>query len=213
MFRWRLAVITLLLGLIGLPVALPLIRLLAMADAWRGLREGARLTELAINTLRLIGLTLALSLPAGVVLAVLLYRTDLPCRRLFRSFLLLSLFVPLPLFASGWQAAVGSGGWLAWPAWNRPARRRPGLWLRRLDLGGSWGQGVASAAWIHAAGALAVGRAAGRAGAALGRADLEEDALTAAGPGRVLWRVTLPRARAAIVAAAAWVGLSRPRPK
>src|SRR5262249_6811021 len=36
---------------------------------------------------------------------------------------------------------------------------------------------------------------------------LEEEALLSAGPGRVLWRVTLPRCRAAVAAAALWVGL------
>jgi iron(III) transport system permease protein len=148
--------------------------------------------------------TLALALPVGVAGAVLLYRTDLPGRRLFLFLVLLTLFIPLPLFASGWQAILGAGGLLPAPFWNP---------VRSTEVTGSglswspWGQGLGSAIWIHAQAALPwvillVGQ-----GLQWVEPELEEDALLSTSPGRVLLRVTLPRARAAIAAAAVWTAL------
>ena len=93
---------------------------------------------------------MAATVPLGTAAAVLLYRTDLPFRRTFRFLTILALFVPLPLFASGWQAVLGSTGWLPLalvePAPSRRrqrhrARRRLGAVgsghrLRRLDSRG-----------------------------------------------------------------------------
>ena len=59
--------------------------------------DSDRLLALAKNTLLLLVGTLALSLPLGVLGAALLYRTDLPLRRLLRFLTVLTLFVPLPL--------------------------------------------------------------------------------------------------------------------
>src|SRR5205085_83788 len=81
--------------------------------------------------LALAGGTLALTLPAGIVLAALLYRSDLPGRVALRRLNVVALFVPLPLFATAWQAAVGVTG---------PAR--------------PWATGLAAAVWVHAAAAL-----------------------------------------------------------
>ncbi len=70
-----------------------------------------------------------------------------------------------------------------------------------------WGQGIGSAIWIHAAAALPwvillVGQ--GLSGV---ERELEEDAWTLMPAWRVLGRVTLPRAAAALAAAALWVSL------
>src|SRR5438045_3430061 len=70
-----------------------------------------------------------------------------------------------------------------------------------------WAQGLPAAVWIHAVAALPwviliVGQ-----GLCWVETELEEDALTVAGPWRVLRAVTLPRARAALWAAAIWVAL------
>jgi iron(III) transport system permease protein len=203
---WRLAVGLVLAALIATPLLAPLAVLLADAAAWRGGLEAGRLLGLARNTLLLIGGTLALAVPVGVAGAVLLYRTDLPWRRALRGLTVLTLFVPLPLFASAWQAVLGSGGWLPLALWNAPRPAEPAF-----GSGGSswtpWGQGIGSAVWIHAAAAvpwviLLVGL--GLCGVERG---LEEDALTAARPWRVILRVSLPRAGAAIAAAALWVAL------
>ena len=213
MARWRLGVALLLLVLIALPVAWPVGWLLADRDAWQSWREAPRLLELTLNTLYLVAGTVApAAVPLGTIFAVFLYRTDLPGRRLFRFCLLLALFVPLPLFASGWQAVLGSGGWLPWSAWNGPRAADPSF-----DSPGSipapWGRGTGSAIMIHAAAGLPwvvmiVGLGLRRV-----ERELEEDALTVAPPIRVLWRVTLPRCRATVAAAARCGLLCKPQRK
>jgi iron(III) transport system permease protein len=186
------------------PLALPLVRLGTDAAAWPSWVEADRLRALAGNTAWLVGGTLALSLPPGVAAAVLLYRTDLPLRRTFRFFALLTLFIPLPLFASGWQTVLGSGGWLPLALWNAP----------RSDIFGPdsaawtpWGQGLGSAVWIHAVAGLPwVILLAGQGLLGVERS-LEEDAWTVLPAWRVLLRVSLRRAGASVAAAALWVGL------
>jgi iron(III) transport system permease protein len=142
---------------------------------------------LAGNTAALVTGTLALALPAGVLGAVLLFRTDLPLRRFWRFLTVLTLFIPLPLFAAAWQAALDAAGW--------PLIGAPAL------------QNLAAAVWVSAVGGLPwlvliIGQ-----GLAWVEPELEEDALTNARAWRVLWRVTLPRCRGAILAAALWVAL------
>ena len=122
-----------------------------------------------------------MTVPLGTAAAVLLYRTDLPFRRTFRFLTLLALFVPLPLFTSGWQAVLGSGGWLPLAWWNPP---RPGADSATAPGGvwAPWGQGIGSAVWIHAAAALPWVILVVGLGLSGVERDLEEDALTAAGP-------------------------------
>jgi iron(III) transport system permease protein len=204
--KWRLAVAAVLAALVAAPLCLPAGQLLTEPDAWRAWSDGPRLLSLAGNTLLLVCGTLALCLPAGVAGAVLLYRTDQPLRRTLRSLVLLTLFVPLPLFTSGWQSAVGGGGWLPLRWWNKP-RPEDTAFASGGTVWTPWGQGIGTAVWVHAAAGLPwvvwlVGRG-------LRRVDreLEEDALTAARPWRVLVRVSLPRASASIAVAALWVAL------
>src|SRR4051794_11593906 len=103
----RLAVASLLLLVVGLPLLLPFASLF-----------DARVVLLTRNTAVLVLLVLALALPAGVLLAVLLERTDLPGRRVGWALLTTSLFVPLPLVVSGWQGVVGAGGFAPLAAWG-----------------------------------------------------------------------------------------------
>jgi iron(III) transport system permease protein len=194
MNRWRFALAALLLLIVGVPLALPLGEALLDLPAWPLWSERVRFLELAGNTLRLVAGTLTLALPAGIGGAVLLYRTDLPLRRELRGLVILTLFVPLPLFASGWQAALGSGGLLS-------------FFSAETSIWTPWDQGLRAAIWIHAVAGLPwivwlVGR-----GLCWVEPELEEDALTALPPWRVLWHVTLRRSWAAIGAAALWVGL------
>jgi iron(III) transport system permease protein len=188
--RWRVGALPLLLLLVAAPLAFPLFDLLRHPHAFAAL--GAGTLDLARNTVLLVVGTLALSVPVGVAAAALLYRTDLPLRRGLRFVILLILFVPLPVVTSAWQATLGSGGWLA-------------LW--RYAPGRPWASGLGPAIWIHALAALPwvvllVGQ-----GLRCVEGELEEEALLAAGPWRVFWRVTLPRCRGVIAAAALWVGL------
>jgi iron(III) transport system permease protein len=206
MARWRLAVALALGLLVALPLGVPLGQLLATPAAWGAWAEAGRPLALARNTALLVAFTLALSLPAGVAGAVLLYRTDLPGRRWLRLLVLLTLFVPLPLFTSGWQAVVGPGSWLPLAVWSPPRPEEPASPATGAAWA-PWGQGVGSAAWVHAVAGLPwvvllVGQ-----GLCWVERELEEDALTAAGPWRVLWHVSLPRSAAAVAAAAVWVAL------
>jgi iron(III) transport system permease protein len=189
---WRFVVAAVLLALIGVPLALPVIQLFRDPEAWQVWRESGRLLELAENTALLVGGTLALTLPVGIAGAVLLYRSDLPLARTLRVVTLLTLFVPLPLFASAWQVTLGAGGWLMTLGWL-PDSGRP--WQ-------PWTLGIGAAIWVHALAGLPwviwlVGQ-----GLCWVERELEEDALLARSPWQVLLVVTLPRCRAAIVMAA-----------
>ncbi len=207
MTAWRVAVLTLLVLLVGVPLFLPFLEALQSPSAFRALGDVPRLAGLAKNTVLLIGGTLALALPTGIVGAVLFYRTDLPLRGLLRFVVILTLFVPLPLFASAWQASLGSGGFVVryLPAlsalWSPPATGTTSAgWT-------AWGHGLNAAIWIHAVAALPwviliVGQ-----GLTWVERSLEEEALTLVAPWRVLLGVTLRRSLAAIGAAALWVAL------
>ena len=149
MTHWRYAVALSLLGALACPVAVPIAHLLASPESWSAWDDPERLLDLSRNTLLLVAGTVGIAVPIGVAAAVLVYRTDLPARRLFRFLLLLTLFVPLPLFASGWQAVLGSSGWLPWSFWNQPTSGR--TWTSGWA---PWGQGLWSAILIHATAAL-----------------------------------------------------------
>src|SRR5262245_31943880 len=181
MNAWRLCIAALLMLAVGLPLLWPLG---ALADGGVSVPD-ARVAFLARNTAVLVLLVLALATPAGVLLAVLLERTDLPGRGLAWAMLTTALFVPLPLLASGWQGVIGAGGFAPVAAWDAFA------WT-------PWLTGMGPAAFLHAlAGlpwvALIVARGLG----AVERG-LEEDELLRTGPAGVLWRVALPRSKAAI---------------
>src|SRR5262249_47277397 len=114
MSHWRRGAALLVLALLGPPFAAIVSELARTPAAWDAWREAPRLLKLAANTLALTAATLALVLPPGLFAALLLHRSDLPGRFTFRRLIVVSLFVPLPLLASAWQSALGSGGWLAW---------------------------------------------------------------------------------------------------
>jgi iron(III) transport system permease protein len=192
MLAWRLAIGLLLAGIVGIPLALPFLD--APARTASVDIDTDRLLALGANTLMLVGGTVALALPAGVLGAVLLFRSDLPFQKTFRFLTVLGLFVPLPLVVSAWQAALGQGGLLPMAGWeNRPGQPWPS------GLGPAiWLSAMASVPWVI----LLVGQ-----GLCRVEGELEEDALLTASPWSVLWRVTLPRCRAVLGAAALWVAL------
>src|SRR3954447_11121104 len=67
-----------------------------------GAGGGMRPLGLAGETIKLVLITEGLALPAGVALALVLFRTDLPGRRGLIGLLALAAFVPMPLHAIAW---------------------------------------------------------------------------------------------------------------
>lgn len=203
---WRVSVALILAAMIAVPAAMPYLDLLTRAEGWQAWAESERLFSLADNTLGLVAGTLALALPAGIVAAVLLYRTDLPLRRGLRFLTLLTLFIPLPLFTSAWQAALGTGGWFPVAVWSTPPPGDPDISATGIAWK-PWAHGLGTAIWVHAVAGfpwviVLVGQ-----GLCWVERELEEDGLTVASPWRVLLWITLPRCRAAILAAGLWVAL------
>jgi iron(III) transport system permease protein len=198
MARWRVGVAVLLAAVLGWPLLEPLAELALDPAGWAAWRDAPRFMSLAHTTAALVAGVLAIDLPLGTLLAVLLYRSDLPGRAALRRLAVVALFVPLPLLTSAWQAALGGGGWL-------PAALRD--WFGPENAGRPWASGLAMAVWVHAAAGLPwvvwlVGQ-----GLCWVEREAEEDALLTTDPVCVLLRVTLPRARGAVLAAAAWVAL------
>jgi iron(III) transport system permease protein len=189
---WRLLIVSSLVLIMGPPLLLPVVVALPSIPDWLGQPGSAQLFDLAVNTLSLILLTLVLVLPPGTTLALLLFRCNLPARRFFLFLFLVILFVPLPVFASGWQAALGPGSWLPISPWQ-------------FRQGQPWTEGLLPAAWVHAQAALPwVILIVGQSLLWVER-DLEEDALLVAPAWRVAWFVTLRRSGVGLVTAALWV--------
>jgi iron(III) transport system permease protein len=173
-----------LLVLAGLPLLAPFLDLLFLPHAWAALLETDRLLKLASTTTLLLAGTIALAVPLGAVLGLLLFRTDLPGAGAWRLLLLAALFLPLPLVASGWQMAgqfFHLSGWL------------DGSLLFGMGL-----HAVTALPWVMLLTGL---------GFTWVEAELEEEALLAAPPWRAFWHVTLPRSRAALGMAALLVAL------
>ncbi|MSQ94477.1 MAG: iron ABC transporter permease [Gemmataceae bacterium] len=194
MSGWRLAYGLGLVAFVTLPLLLPLGELLAPA-AWTWTTNDAeRLFQLALNTLALTAGTVALSFPIGIGLAIVLFRTSFPFRRVAWFLLALALFVPLPIVVSSWQAVLGAHGWSPLDFW-RDSPGRP------------WASGLAVAIWIHALAAAPWVAFLVGVGVASIEPGLEDEAALSVGPWRVLAFVTLPRMRASILGAALFVVL------
>jgi iron(III) transport system permease protein len=153
-----------------------------------------RTRSLVENTLLLIAATVAVSLPVGVALSVLLFRTDLAWRRATIALLAVLLWTPLYLQAAAWLAGFGVSGWFTLLT---AGPYQAGL----LDgwRGAIWVHSLAAIPWV----VLIVGF-----GLRFVEPELEEAALLDGSPRQVLWRVTLRHARPAIGLAALWVALS-----
>ena len=153
----------------------------AVLQETRGLTRPARL---AMETTGLVLATEALALPAGVLLAIVLFRTDIWGRRLLLAVIALSAFVPMPLHAAAWLGALGNAG------------RMQFIGLQPI-LVGRFGAAV-----VHALAALPWVVLVAGAGLVAVEPELEESALLDLGPLRVLARITMRRALGAIAAAA-----------
>jgi iron(III) transport system permease protein len=154
------------------------------AELLRENRGLARPVRLALETTGLVVATEALALPLGILLAILLFRTDLWGRHMLLALVALAAFVPLPLHATAWLGALGNAG------------RMQALGVRPI-LVGRFGAAV-----VHAIAALPWVILVAGVGLCAVEPELEESALLEFGLWRVLIRVTLRRAIGAIAAAA-----------
>ena len=151
-----------------------------------GMRRPARL---AFETLALVILTEAMALPAGILLSLLLFRTDLWGRTLLLAVLGIAAFVPMPLHATAWLGALGNAG------------RMQAIGLRPILVGRTGAaviHGLASLPWVVFLAGLGF-RSVER--------ELEEAAELDMPALLVCWRVTLRRSLGAIAAAAVGVAL------
>jgi iron(III) transport system permease protein len=194
MMVWRAAVAFALTVLFGLPLVQVLLHLYdAGAWEWSG-EDVGRIAWLAANTTLLVAGTCLIAVPAGTLLAVLLFRTGLVGRRLLMAVMVLLLFVPLPVIVSSWQAFLGSGGLL-------PIE----LWATGVDR--PWATGWGPAVWVHAVAAIPWVTCIVGLGLRWVEPELEDEAALLLSPWRVICFVTLPRCRASILAATLFVAL------
>jgi iron(III) transport system permease protein len=183
------------------PLFLPIIDLARQPAGWQAWVETDRLVRLFLRTVALAFGAVTIAGPLGTATAIFFYRTDLPLRRLFQYATVLTLFVPLPLVASAWQAALGIGGWLPSVFWSGQEASTSGSgspWQ-------PWTQGMAAAIWVHGMAGLPwfiwiVGQ-----GLSTVDRAVEEDGLTMGSPLAVILRITLPLSRPSFWVASAFV--------
>ncbi|NIP84027.1 MAG: ABC transporter permease subunit [Planctomycetales bacterium] len=142
-----------------------------------------------LNTFVLVTGTLAISLPIGVFLALLISRTNLPGRRGVLFLIALLWLVPLYLQTGAWQAGFGMQGWYT------------------LASGYELLQGMRGAIWVHAVSGVAWVTLLVAVGVKSVPRELEEEALLDGSAAEVLWKVTLRQAAGAILLAAVWVAI------
>lgn len=155
-------------------------------------RESTRIGTLLGNTFLLAIISGMLAVPVGTALALALARGRVLGSRAANEFLLLALFVPLPVTAVAWQIILGS--------WLPSLSLDPGQVAWR-----PWQQGLLPAAFVHGMGAIPW--VVWIATAVLARTDpgLEETARLDGGTSAVLQRVLLPHVGFAMLVSFAWV--------
>src|SRR5262249_9343138 len=149
---------------------------------------------LASNTLLLVSGTCLLAVPAGTVLAVLLFRTVVPGQRVWLALLVLILFVPLPVIVSSWQGFLGAGGLVP-----------VSFWVSGVDR--PWGTGWGPALWVHAVAAVPWVVCIVGLGLRWVEPELEEEGRLQLPAWLVVWRVTVPRCWPSILAAGLFVAV------
>jgi len=173
-----------------LKLALPAALALGFAALWW---IDPRVARLWLNTAGVVCAACAIALPLGVLLAVLIFKTNVPGRGLAAWLLVGMLFVPLYLVTGAWDAGFGIQGWHTLVS-NPHLAHQPWLAGWRAAV---WVHGLAAVPWV----VLIVGSALRAV-----EAEVEEDAATCASPPKVLWHVSLRRAAPAVGVAALWIG-------
>jgi iron(III) transport system permease protein len=151
----------------------------------------SRIARLLENTLWLAGGACLIALPIGALLALVLARTDVPCRRLFSIVLAGWLFLPLIVQAGAWEAGFGIQGWTVLGGGAQP-------WL------GGW----PAAVWVHAMAGVPWVVLIVALGLRTIEPEWEEEALLSGGAWQAFWHVTLRQTWAVIGVAALWVAMT-----
>lgn len=149
--------------------------------------------SLLTNSLLLAVGACAIALPLGMLLAVLVAKTNVVGRPLAVALIGMLLVLPLLAHLSGWDALFGKLGWLSFETGNIAAPFLSGM------RGAVWVHGMAAVPWVTLIVSL---------GLLLVDPRLEEAALLDASPVSVLLRVTLVRAWPFLVGAGVWTILS-----
>lgn len=156
---------------------------------------GERVRGLLAESIQVVVGTLLVAVPIGLLLGLLIAKTNVPGRRMATWLLVALLPMPLYLHAAAWQAAIGTLGW-----WTlRNAGSAPVDPLLAGLPGVAWIHGLAAVPWI----ALIVAAAL----YAIDRTQ-EEMALLDASPTKVLRHITLRHAAAGAMIAALWVAVT-----
>jgi iron(III) transport system permease protein len=150
---------------------------------------GTSLRVLANTALLAAGVVL-LSVPLGTLLAVCLFRTDVPGRRMAIAAIVFLLFLPLYVQVGGWEAAIGKLGWLT------SITKHPLL------------VGMQAVTFLHALAAIPWVVLIVSAGLRLVRREEEEVALLDAAAPRVVARVVLPQIAPFALAAGMLAGIA-----
>lgn len=188
MMRLRILATVALFAVAVVPLALPFWEI-GRSEAWGWTNaDFHRLVRLSANTLGLCLGTVMITLPMGIALAVVLFRTSFFGRRFLATLLAFLLFLPLPVLIASWQGMLDFD-------------------LRRFALERPLSVGFPAAVWIQSLSALPWAVLLVGVGLTWIEPELEEEAAQIVGPWRVLFRVTLPRAGASICAAGLFVVL------
>ncbi len=153
----------------------------------------SRTAMLGANTLYLVAYTSLISVPVGVIVALLLVRTDLPLRRAWYVVFATTLFIPLYLQTAAWDAGFGRTGWLV---------------FARGDMDLPPLRGWKAAIWIHSMAAIPWVILIVSAGLRQVEREWEETALLDGTGIQVASRVTLRQALLSIVVAVLWIAVS-----
>lgn len=156
-------------------------------DNYRHLFMDARQRKLLLDSTLIGAGAAALATCVGVPLGLLLARTDVPAKRLLRLLFVVPLVIPSYILGLAWIYIGSSTGIMAQ--------------IFGRDLSG-WTYSLTGAIIVLGAGFYPLSMLATEAAARRMEGHLEEAALLAANPSRVLWRITLPLIAPSITAAA-----------
>src|SRR6476620_2679105 len=153
-----------------------------------------RVALLWLNSARLAAFACILALPIGTLLALAIFKTDMPGRRAAATLLVGMLFLPIYLITGAWDAGFGVQGWFTMLS-NAHLLHEPLLtgWRAAVSL-----HALAAVHWV----VLIVG-----ANLRAVESEIEEDAATIVPPYRVLWHVSVRRAIAGICLAGVWIAI------